>query len=281
MALCAVTALLPALAGAQEAVEVPDPGETLYQVELADGSEFVARITAVDEGTVTFETSGGTRLEVPRAQIRSLRPASGTVVEGEYWAPDPNSSRLFFTSTGRSLAQGEAYVGTYLIVLPFVAVGLTDRFTLGAGAPVLFGEFEPFYLAPKLQVVRTESAAVSVGTLAFFYEGDNVGIAYGVGTFGSADRALTAGVGYGYAGDDFSSEPVFMLGGEARVSRRVKLITENYFLPDDTGTLLSGGIRFISGRLSSDVGVFGASGEGDTECCLPMVNFSWAFGKGR
>ena len=281
-ALLAVATLPPTTAAGQETVEIPGPGETLYHVRLADGSELVARITSVEEDLVTFTTSGGARLEVERAQIREIRPAGGTVVEGRYWEPDPNASRLFFTSTGRSLRQGEAYVGTYLIVLPFVGVGLTDRITLAAGAPVLFGEFEPFYLAPKVQLVRTESAAVSAGALVFLFQEEQVGIAYGVGTFGSHERALTAGLGFGFVGDDFSSEPVGMIGGETRVGRRVKLITENYFLPDDDiAVVLSGGLRFISGSLSADVGVFAAAGDDGGGCCLPMVNFSWTFGKGH
>lgn len=269
----------PPGAAAQQTPEIPPPGNALYEVELADGSDFIARIQAVEGETVVLLTTGGARLEVQRSQIRAIRPAGGSVVEGRYWAPDRNHSRLFFTATGRTIPKGEAYVGTYLIVLPFVGVGVSDRFTLAAGAPVLFGEFEPFYLAPKVQIVRAERAQISVGTLAFFFRGETLGIAYTVGTFGSSDRALTAGVGFGYSGDDVESEPLGMIGGEVRVSRRVKLLTENYFLPSelDTGIVFSGGLRFLSGSLSADVGIAGAAGV-DGGCCLPLVNFSWAFG---
>ena len=75
------------------------------------------------------------------------------------------------------------------------------------------------------------------------------------------------------------SEPAFMLGGETRVSRRIKLITENYVLPDAVGVVLSGGIRVIGDRFNTEVAVFGAHADGDGECCLPVVNFSYSFGR--
>jgi hypothetical protein len=106
-----------------------------------------------------------------------------------------DGSVLFGRVTG---VEGEAYVGTYIIVLPFFAVGLTDRTTVAAGAPVLFGELEPFYVAPKVQVFRTARAAISVGTLALFFDDEIVGINYAVGTFGTPDHALTLGLGFGF-----------------------------------------------------------------------------------
>jgi hypothetical protein len=280
MGLLAIAApVTPAFA--QEEVVTLSPGETLYEIRLVDGSVLFARVTVVDGETIVLVTSGGARLEVKRSQIRNARPAEGRVVEGEFWREDPNSSRLFFTATGRTLDKGDSYVGTYFVILPFFAVGVTDRFTLAAGAPVLFGELEPFYVAPKVQLVRTAKANVSVGTLVFFFDDEKVGIAYGVATLGTPDDALTLGLGFGFSGADFSSQPVAMIGGETRVSRRLKLVTENYFLPDDTGLVFSGGFRIIGERFSTDVGIAGAAGDGDFGCCVPIVNFSYAFGGGR
>lgn len=281
VAVVAVVALSAPLAAQAGPPEIPEPGETLYEIDLVDGSRLYARITSVEGDRIVLTTEGGSRVEVDRAQIRRLEPARGEVVEGEFWSEDPSGTRLFFTSTGRSLRRGEAYVGTYLIVLPFAAVGVTDRLTIGAGAPVMFGELEPFYVAPKLQLVNAARAQVSAGVLAFFFDDEVVGVTYGVGTFGTPDRALTAGVGFGFSGDDFESEPVGMVGGEVRVDRRVKLLTENYFLPSETGAALSGGIRFFGDRFAADVGVAAALGGNESFCCLPLLNVSYAFGSGR
>jgi len=277
MGLLAIAAT-PAIA--QEGVEALTPGESLYEIRLMDGSVLFGRVTAVEGETIVLVTLVGARVEVERSQIRVARPAEGRVVEGEFWGEDPNSSRLFFTATGRTLKKGEAYVGTYIIVLPFFAVGLTDRITVAAGAPVLFGELEPFYVAPEVQVFRTARAAISVGTLALFFDDEIVGINYAVGTFGTPDHALTLGLGFGFSGDQFSNQPVAMIGGETRTSRRIKLVTENYFLPGEDGLLFSAGLRFIGDRFSTDLGIAGFVG-GTSACCIPLINFSYAFGRGR
>jgi hypothetical protein len=145
---------------------------------------------------------------------------------------------------------------------------------------VLFGELEPFYVAPKVQVFRTARAAISVGTLALFFDDEIVGINYAVGTFGTPDHALTLGLGFGFSGDQFSNQPVAMIGGETRTSRRIKLVTENYFLPGEDGLLFSAGLRFIGDRFSTDLGIAGFVG-GTSACCIPLINFSYAFGRGR
>jgi hypothetical protein len=270
-----------ASAAAQEVVAFPPPGEAIYEVRLTDGSLIYGRVTDVSGDRVSITTSAGVELDLQRSQIRQLSAAEGRFVDGEFWREDPNGTRLFFTATGRAIPAGEAYLGTYFLFLPFVAVGVSDDFTLAAGAPVLFGEFKPFYLAPKVRIVDTEAADISLGTIVFFLDNENIGIAYGVGTFGSKDRALTAGLGLGYSGVDFSSQPVAMIGGETRVSRRVKLMTENYFLPGETGLVFSGGMRIIGERFSTDLGVVGTAGAGGGTCCIPIVNLSYSFGLAR
>ena len=151
----------PAPVQAQAPPDIPAPSDIIYEVRLGDGSVIFAQVVELDEARVVFETVGGARLDVERSGIEAVRPATGQVVEGEFWAEDPGGTRLFFTSTGRSLRRGESYIGTYVVVLPFAAVGITDRFTIVGGAPILFGELEPFYLGPKLQIIRQPEVQAS------------------------------------------------------------------------------------------------------------------------
>lgn len=277
--LIVVAAATPALTRAQAPPDFPAPSDTIHEVRLGGGSVIFARVVELDGDRVILEALGGARVDVERAGIEEIRPARGQVVEGEFWAEDPGGTRLFFTSTGRSLEGGEWYIGTYVVVLPFAAIGVTDRFTIVGGAPILFGELEPFYFGPKLQILRRPGTQASIGTLAFFFEDEVVGVAYGVATFGDTERALSAGVGYFFSGDEVLAEPAFMLGGETRVSRRIKLITENYVLPDAVGVVLSGGARIIGDRFNTEVGVMGAFAGSDGGCCLPLINFSYSFGR--
>ncbi|MBC7788415.1 MAG: DUF853 family protein [Anaerolineae bacterium] len=274
--------------------------DTLYEVRLADGSTIIGRVIASDSVRVTLMTSNAVRLEIPRDQVRSLRPARGRVSKGQMWTEDPNTSRLMFGPTARTVRRGEGYLGVYELFFPYVAFGVTDFFTLAGGTPVFPGVIgQAFYVAPKARVFATERAQLGVGALVFFatqeIDEDPLGIGYVVGTFGSNDNALTLGAGFGFYGDEVTSKPAFLVGGERRISPRVKLITENYLVlyegttfHPSSGTieprteslgLLSLGVRLFGERLSADFGLGGIVGEdGGGGCCLPLVNFVFAFG---
>jgi hypothetical protein len=257
--------------------------DTVYRVRLLDGSTLYGRLENRSDTAFSLVTMDGVRAEISRAHVREMNPASGRVVMGEYWAPDPNPSRLFFSPTARSVGRGSGYAGVFMIGLPFVAVGLTDRITLAGGAPVLLGRLDPFYIAPKIELISTPTLRVAAGVLSVISlqeEFENgFGILYGVATLGSDDHALTAGIGYGYSGDDIAGEPAIMVGGETRASRRLKLITENYFIAGATGGILTGGIRYLGDRFTSDIGMMGFIGGGESFCCVPLVNFSYSFGR--
>ena len=257
------------------------PEQPLFEVVLVDGTVLVGILSEQSEVRVSLITLAGVRFELQRSDIRSLSPASGSVVDNQFWRADPSSTRLFFTTTGRSLSRGEGYAGVYLLVLPFAAVGVTDKLTVAGGAPILFGEVQPAYLAPKLQIFRNATTQIALGTLMLLGDDFNVGVAYGVGTLGSPDVAVTGGIGFGYAGSDFSKNAVGMLGFERRVSGSIKLISENYYLPIDGGSLLaSAGIRILGKSLTGDIGLAGLLvGHDEALCCLPLLSLSYAFGR--
>ncbi len=262
---------------------------SVMEVRLRDGSVLYGTIERTAGDTFVLRTVSGARMQLTADQITSQQRAAGSVVAGEYWLEDPNHTRLLFTSTGRALGAGQGYVSAYFLFFPMVAYGVTDRFTIAGGTPVIPGAMgEIFYVAPKFTVSQRERSAVSVGALAFALPNESdagtFGMAYGVGTWGTRDRAFTAGAGWGFRWggnqSSMSNAPVIVLGGETRVSRRVKFITENWVFTggSDGASLVSGAVRFIGERLSSDFGVIGAAGSG-VGCCFPMVNFVWNFGR--
>ena len=276
MALAAGTA---EVARAQPAtgIDVPPAGVT-QEITLSDGTRAYGRVEQVAEGQVRFRTVDGAILEVGTAQVTRLVPADGHLVGGDYWRADPNPTRLFFGPTGRALRRGDTYMGVYELVLPFVQVGLSDRFSIGGGTPLVFGGggTHPFWLTPKLQVLDTGATGAAVGVMHMVADGGQVGIAYGVVTHGSTDSAVTVGAGYGYAAreDGGGGGPVLMLGGEHRVHRSLKVISENYAF--DGGGVLSAGVRFLGDRLSADLGLAVPLGAGES-FVFPVVNFVWKF----
>ena len=282
---CAL-AFAPTPAPAQE----PAAADTVREIELADGSRIYGRVVEDAGGRLVVETVGGVRMELAREQVRSMRPVAGRVVGGALWPEDPHASRLFFGPTARAIPQGEGYLGVYELFFPFVSYGLTDRLTISGGTPIIpdaIGEI--FYLAPKLEVLRTTGASAAVGVLAVFatqnaFDG-SVGLLYAVGTLGEPDRAVSFGATvpfYAASGEsDIGRDPIFMVGGEARLTRRTKLLTENYFAAGETGGVVSGGVRFFGERLSADFGVAAFLGDDNSFCCIPLVNFVYSFGGPR
>ena len=270
------------------AAQVPEqlaPSDTLWEVQLTDGSTIFGRVVAVSGESITLATQAGATLSVTRSQIRSMRPVRGRVQDGEVLTEDPHATRLFFAPTGRALAQGEGYFGVFELFFPFLTVGVTDNLLITGGTPIIPGAIGEFaYAGPKFRFVATERVHVAAGFLAGLFDGGTAGIAYGVGTWGSQDNALTAGAGWGFwtDGDDgeVSRDPLMMVGGEARAGRRTKFITENYFVFGEGGAVVSGGIRFWGERLSADAGLAAFVGD-DSGCCLPMVNFVYSFGRRR
>ena len=247
--------------------------DVMQELELNDGSSMIGRVESIGDGRFVFRTMTGVEMTVDVSAVRSLRPVTGRIVDGELWREDPNPTRLFFAPTGRSLKKGEAYFGVYEVVLPFVQVGVTDRISIGGGTPIAFGGgAPPSWVTPKVQLLQTRSTAVSAGVLHFFNVGEaNLGIAYGVVTQGSGDNAATIGLGYAYArsDDEDAGSAVVMIGGERRVSRRVKLVTENYAFK--RGGLLSGGVRFFGEKLSADIGLVSPLNT-DEFILFPIVN---------
>ncbi|HEX6163624.1 MAG TPA: hypothetical protein VFZ31_09675 [Vicinamibacterales bacterium] len=259
-------------APAAPVIEIAAPG-VVQELELNDGSSVIGRVESIGDGRFVFRTGAGVEMTVDVSAVRSLKPLTGRIVNGELWREDPNPTRLFFSPTGRSLKKGETYFGVYEILLPFVQVGITDRISIGGGTPLVFGDFEqPFWITPKMQLLEYRSTAVSTGVMHFFNMGDaSTGIAYGVVTQGSTDSAATIGAGYAYARseEEDAGSAVLMVGGEHRVSRRVKVVTENYAFKG--GGFVSGGVRFFGEKLSADFGLV-APLFGDDLIIFPMIN---------
>jgi hypothetical protein len=278
----------PAASGVAAAQDVPvvaaAPSRvTLYEMVLRDGSRVYGAVEREDEIEVVFRTQAGTLVTARRVEIASLRAVTGTIVEGEFLRRDPNGSRLIFGPTGRAVDKGQVYLGVYEFLMPFVQVGVTDRFSIGGGTPLVFGfddDWErPFWVTPKFQILKRESSSVSAGVMhAFDTDGDGGGIAYGVGTFGSDQGSLTVGAGAAYTGSGVEGA-VLMVGGERRLRRNVKWITENYIWSGGNG-VTSGGFRFFGERLSADLALAIPIGADDF-FVFPVVNFVYVFTGGR
>ena len=268
----------------------------LHRITLEDGSVHFARIVT-DGDPVRLGLVEGGVLEISRNRIREVRRVRGTVVDGEYWPDDPNHTRLFFGPTGRNLPRGSGSATAYYGVVPFVAYGVSDRLTLAGGVtmtrrrgPGHFPSTTPLvpdqdssstrgrtvHLAPKLQLYRGDRLSAAMGVLAFLEGGAGAcpsGIAYGVGTWNATSRtSVTVGSGLGMVQGEWSPGPTWMVGADRRVTRRLKIVTENYRF--SSGAVVgSGGFRILGRQVSVDVAGVVHSGD-DGVGVSPFFNLS-------
>lgn len=215
-------------------------------------------------------------LRIPAA-LSLLLTAAPVVAQDA--APDaPGGTRLLFGPTAQSLPKGQVYFGVYEFFLPFVQVGVTDRVSIGGGTPLFVGVDEshrPFWITPKVQVLRGRSTDVAVGVLHAAMPGEGGGgIGYVVATHGTQHGSFTTGAGIAYDVDG-GRAPVVMLGGEEQVRPGLKLITENYVWKGGNGIVMAG-VRFFGDRLSADVALGVPVGLGQT-FAFPVINFVYNF----
>lgn len=266
----------------QRFLRVPD-SSAVQVVRLADGSSLVGRFVDVTGDPVRFETGGGI-ITIRRADLRDINEMSrGAVKGGQVWFDDPNPTRLFVGPTARSLPKGEGdFSSTYLF---FVSggYGVGGNAQIGAGFSIFpLDDFTEniFFLTAKAGIDLGKNAKLAVGGLVGWagaladddFGNNGVGALYSVGTFGSKDHALTLGAVVPFGRADFADDPLLMFGGETRVARRLKLITENYVQTGGGGVGLSYGLRIFGEKMSVSLGFLNAT-DGGVFPGVPYVDF--------
>ena len=232
-------------------------------VRLTDGSVLYGMLERSDRDSVIVHTAG-TRVAFANSRVRLVRPAGEARQRAdgstEYWFPNANTTRLFFAPTGRTLERGEGYFASHEVILGSVAVGLTDRVTMGGGSFIVPNS-QFWFVTPKVGLVRGEKVNVSVGMLLGGVGDETGGIGFASGTYGGENSNVTFAIGNAFAGTKLAKSQVYMLGGERRVSRRLSLVTENYVLPGLAKPLVSYGARILGEKLSVDLAFINYSGK--------------------
>lgn len=255
----------------------------LVVITLENGTYFSGHIEQQDSTFITFRTTGGIQMIIPADQVVSLRKKVSKATGKLYAFDDPNDTRLLFAPTARTLKQGKGYIADYWVFFPFVAVGAFDQLVLAGGITLIPGaDTQLFYLAPKVGLYQNETLGVAAGLIymnSFRFDWDGVGIAYGVSTIGNSDMAGTIGLGWAFSGEEVHNKPILLLGGEIRVSQSIKLISENWLIPDSDVSLVSLGVRFFGNRLAADLALIYPLGAdmGDGFPFFPWLSFAYNF----
>ena len=283
-----VAATLPALAQTDTTLSKSMVGKR-WIVETRDGSVIQGVFVGQNETGIILRTESAGDVVIPHAQIKSTKIVEeDRMRNGEYWFENPNATRYLFGPSAFSLKKGEAYYQNTYLVLNSFNVGVTDHITVGGGFELIttFSGNPSFYITPKATFEINDKWRAGGGLLYANVMGNDVefgglGMGYGIATYGNSDDNATLGVGYGFVDGDFSSKPFVTLSGMKRVSRRIALVTENWFVPtDDYYGVLSYGLRFMGERITVDLAFLNNRDiASEIAIGVPYVDFVIKFGK--
>lgn len=262
-----VVAALPAFA--QQRPLPPVDSTAVISFRLTNHKTYKGRVVAADDSSLTVVTLAAATVVLPQRSITEWHRLHGTVTPAGFRPTDPATHRLFFSPTARTVRRGGGYLADYDVFLVAGGYGVGDRAMFSAGASL--GEnFDSAgksigtglaFADGRVGLARGRRAAVAVGAFwgSLFREGGgSVGAGYGVVTLGSNDHAVTVLGGYPFASRSFEKEAIVMLGGEIRVGRRFKLMTENWKLPQISRIASVYGVRWLGDDFSVEV-AFGAT----------------------
>nr|WKN36058.1 hypothetical protein K4G66_27200 [Tunicatimonas sp. TK19036] len=262
----------------------------LWLVKTTDGNEYIGELISQTNQELRLKTRNLGEITIQNVDIISLEQIMPVRAQQRTaWQQHPHATRYFFAPNGYNLARGEGYYQNTWVLFNQVSLGLTDNVSLGVGMIPLFlfgGETTPFWITPKVSIpirrdrINLGAGALIAGTIG--YETSAVGIAYGVGTFGTRDRNVTLGLGYGFADGDWAESPAITLSGTSRIGARAFLLTENYFV--DTGSGIAavvslGGRSLIGKSASLDYGLIIPTGDMDSFFAIPWLSVTIPFGR--
>lgn len=260
-----------------------------YQIETLDGNEYIGIILTQNNDTIKFKSEKLGEISILRSEIKKISPITGIEKNGEYWLDNPQSTRYFWAPNGYNLKKGEGYYQNVWVLFNQAVFGLTNHFSAGIGTVPLFLLSSPYtpvwatlkYSLPVVENKFNLGAGALMGTVAG-ESNTGFGILYGIATFGSKDKNLNVGLGWGYADGEIASNPTVNISFMIRTGAKGYFISENYFIgtPENFVVMTSLGGRRIIKHVGLDFGAFvPIGGDVDAFVAIPWLGVTIPFGK--
>jgi len=256
-----------------------DSSNSEIRVNLKKGTDFyVGLLISFTENDLTMNfLAGSINLKFENIdQILIVDPNNKESV----WFTNHSRNRLFLYPTAIANEAGTGYYQNIYVFFsnlsytPFKGLSFNLFFS---NIPQLTFDENIYALGFKYNFspIKNINFAVSANRYGnFIDQGFNVTTFSTLGTIKLKRADFTAGLGFGSIGDEIS-DPVILLGLQARLTERLILISENFTIPGIESAIYSFGPRFLGKRISADLGFF-LSPE-DFESAIPFVAFTTTF----
>ena len=119
-----------------------------YRIVLNNGTEIFGTITHMQDSVVTVEAKEVGQVTILKKNIKAMTQVSeANFKNGEYWYPNPNSTRYLIGPTAIPLKAGEGYYQNIDLLLNSFNVGVTDFLSIGGGFELIttFSTGEPAF----------------------------------------------------------------------------------------------------------------------------------------
>lgn len=260
-----------------------------YRIETKDGNIYIGKILTQDSEKIIFNTDNLGEIRIKKDDVKKIQAIdTNRIKNGNYWFNNPQATRYFFSPNAYGLRKGEGYYQNVWVMVNSFAVGISDYVSVGGGLIPLFlfgGAPTPVWFTPKVSIpISRENVGLGAGALVGTVLGEeNTGFAlfYGISTFGSKDKNVSLGLGYGFAGDSWAQSPMINLNVMLRAGARGYFISENYFvkIEGETAIFLSLGGRYIIKDSGIDYGLIVPIVGGMNEfIVLPWLGMTIPFG---
>lgn len=236
----------------------------VHQVTTKRGDVFLGRITRIENTDVRFLLNNTIELTFQLGDLEEIRVVDQYAFDkekGEFLKEEQQGAGVehgFYLPTGYLLPKGEREFRNIGVLYSGLDFGLTDNFNIGFAAVPLIAT-NLFQLRLRAGFPLGEKVHVSLNANAYglvfigFFGGGAVS-ATGAFTFGSKEKNLTAGAGYGFILERFGIEEggfIANMGGSYQLNNNWRLLGE-FILPvgqPDVGFLFTGGAnRFWGGH---------------------------------
>ncbi len=262
----------------------------MVQIKTKQGDILVGKILKQDASEVVISTKELGTIHISQANIKRIMSMK-EVKKRQYslWGSNIQSTRYLFAPNGYGLEKNQGYYQNVGVLINSFAVGLGKGVSIGGGFVPMFllgGGPTPAWITTKVSMpVVKNKFDLGVGALMGTVLGNQesgFGMVYGISTFGTKDKNISVGIGYGYAGGHWALAPSVNLSAMLRTGARSYLITENYIVVVDGNVfaILSAGGRWMIKNVGLDFGLFmPIMSDQDTFLGIPWLGITIPFGE--